>query len=95
MACNHPPIPKSPGKNWIERIPGGHIPEEIECVARALYWGPTAKGDKQKAYRMAVGIAEDWAAGKRTKDPKTIAKYQAAVAKWNALRAKADATPNK
>jgi len=94
MACNHPPIPRKPGSkgNWITAI-HGHIPPEIECVARALYWGPTAHGDEEKAYRMAVGIAEDWAAGKRTKDPKTIAKYQAAVAKWNALRARAKATP--
>lgn len=92
MACGHPPIPRSPGKNWIERV-HGHIPQEIECVARALYWGNTpAKGDKQRAYHMAVGIAEDWAAGTRTKDPKTIAKYKAAVAKWKALIAKAHAS---
>lgn len=86
--CHHPPIPKSPGKNWIERIPGGHIPKEIECVARALYHSPgRASGDKSKAYQMAVGVAEDWAAGRRKISKEKQAKYVAAVAKWQALRA--------
>lgn len=92
MPCSHPPIPHSPGgnRNWIERIPGGRIPEEIDCVARALYHGNgRASGDKQKAYEMAVGIAEDWAAGRRSISKEKQAKYVAAVAKWQALRAAA------
>jgi hypothetical protein len=92
MPCSHPPIPRSPGKNWIERIPGGQIPEEIDCVARALYHGNTeAKGQKQKAYHMAVGIAQDWAAGRRGISKEKQAKYAAAIVKWEALKKAAHA----
>lgn len=68
----------------------------MECVARALYHGRSvASGDKSRAYKMAVGIVEDWAAGRRGVKPKTQAEAAAAVADWNAKRAKARATPNK
>lgn len=92
MACQHPPIPKKPGMNWIERIQG-HVPEEIDCVARALYWGSgVAAGDEQRAYHMAFGIAEDWVNGSKPISPEKKAKYVAAIAEWKALIARAHAT---
>lgn len=94
VVCHHPPIPKSSGTNWIEQA--GGMPRMMECVARALYWGRgVAAGDKQRAYKMAVGIVEDWAAGRRGVKPPTQAEAAAAVAEWNAKRAKARATPNR
>jgi hypothetical protein len=45
-----------------------------------------------KAVRMAVGIVEDWAAGRRGVTAKTQAKAAAAVASWNAKRARAKAS---
>lgn len=90
VVCHHPPIPKSSGTNWIEKA--GGMPKMMECVARALYHGRgVAAGDKSRAYRMAVGIVEDWAAGRRGVKPKTQAEAVAAVAQWNKLRAKAKA----
>lgn len=97
MACNHPPIPHSPtGRmNWISQE--GGLPEPIDCLARALYWDSTspASKDRDKAYQMAVGIAEDFAAGRRNISKPKQAKYIAAVARWNAMRAAAKARPNK
>lgn len=88
--CRHPPIPKSPGSNWVEKA--GGLPREIECVARALYWGPTAHLDKSKAYRMAVGVVRNWAEGKGNVTAPTRARAAAAIARWEAMRAKAKAT---
>jgi hypothetical protein len=88
MACKHPPIPHSAGKNWIERV--GGLPEMMDCVARALFH--EGGKPKQKAYEMAVGIVKDWAEGRRGAKPATIAKAQAAVASWEAKRARAKAT---
>jgi hypothetical protein len=90
MACNHPPLPRKPGTNWVEEV--GGLPEMMDCVARALYWTGEARGDVSKAVRMAVGIVEDWAAGRRGVTAKTQARAAAAVAEWNAKRAKARAT---
>jgi hypothetical protein len=65
-----PRFRSSPGKNWIERIHGAHIPEEIECVARALYWGPgVAAGDKQRAYAMAVRHRRGLGRGQAHEEP--------------------------
>lgn len=90
VECHHPPIPKSHGTNWIEQA--GGMPKIMECVARALYWGRgVASGDKNRAYKMAVGIVEDWAAGRRGAKPQTQAEAISAVADWNRKRAKARA----
>lgn len=89
MACSHPPIPEKPGNrdNWIERQ--GGMPEPIECLARALYHGSgRASGNRSKAYEMALGIARDWAAGRRGVSKQKQAKYAAAIAKWDAMRAR-------
>lgn len=92
VVCHHPPIPHSSGQNWIEQVHGS-VPHMMDCVARALYWGRgIAAGDKQRAFKMAVGIVEDWAAGRRNAKPNTQAQAAAAVAQWEALRAKAAAS---
>lgn len=97
MACQHPPIPHSTTgrQNWVSQE--GGLPEPIDCLARALYWSsgtPTSK-DRDKAYEMAVGVAEDFAAGRRKISKEKQAKYVAAIAQWNAMRAAAKARPNK
>jgi hypothetical protein len=89
-ACKHPPLPNKPGTNWVQQQ--GGLPQMMDCVARALYWEGSAKGDVSKAVRMAVGIVEDWAAGRRGVTAKTQAKAAAAVASWNAKRARAKAS---
>jgi hypothetical protein len=89
VACKHPPLPTKPGKqNWVDQQ--GGLPEMIDCVARAIYWESGVK-DVSRAIRIAVGKVEDWAAGKDNVTPKTRAKAQAAVASWNAKRARAKA----
>lgn len=90
MACNHPPLPNRPGTNWVEQA--GGLPEMIDCVARAIYHTGRSQGDVSKAVRMAVGVVEDWAAGRRGVTAKTQAKAATAVAEWNAKRAKAKAS---
>lgn len=90
MACKHPPLPNKPGKkNWVEEQ--GGLPEFMDCVARAIYWEGNVK-DVSRAVRIAIGKVEDWAAGKGNVSPETRAKAVAAVAKWNAMRARARAT---
>lgn len=80
--------------NWIEQE--GGLPEPIDCLARALFHTSSpATGNKSKAYEMAVGIAEDFASGRRNISKAKQAKYIAAVARWNAMRAAAKARPNK
>jgi hypothetical protein len=81
--------------NWIEEQ--GGLPKYIDCRARAIYWSGSATGPEavSRAIRIAVGVTEDEAAGKRNVTPKTRAMAQAAVAEWNRKRAAARATPNK
>jgi hypothetical protein len=91
MACKHPPLPEKPGSrdNWVEQH--GGLPEMIDCVARALYHEGKSRGSVSRAVQMAVGIVQDWAAGRRNATPKTRARAAAAVARWNAMRAAAKA----
>jgi hypothetical protein len=96
LTCHHPPLPSKPGPddNWIEQQ--GGLPKYIDCRARAIYWSGSATGPAavSRAIRIAVGVTEDEAAGKRKVTPKTRAMAQAAVAEWNRKRAAARA-PNK
>lgn len=93
MACQHPPLPNHPGTNWIEKQ--GGLPEMIDCVARAIFHTGRSQGDVSKAVRIAVGKVEDWAAGRGGVTAKTQAKAAVAVARWETMRAAADATQKK
>lgn len=94
QTCHHPPLPTKPGKhdNWIEEQ--GGLPQYIDCRARAIYHEGPVKGPEgvSRAIRIAVGVTEDEAEGRRKVTPKTRAMAQAAIAKWNAMRARARAS---
>lgn len=89
LTCHHPPMPRKPGgrKNWVEET-SGHLPKYIECRARAIYWESGVK-DVSRAIKIAVGVTEDEAEGRRKVSAKTRALAQAAVAEWNKMRAQA------
>jgi hypothetical protein len=75
--------------NWVEDA--GGLPQYICEVARAILRGGHTS-DISRAISIAVGKIEDWAAGKGNVNAETRAKATAAVAEWNAKRAKAKAT---
>lgn len=73
---------------------GAQLPAAIQHVYNDLVesgkhpvGGPT--------YRLAIGIVKNWAHGKGTKDPKVVAKAQAAIAEWEKLKARAHADDGK
>lgn len=77
-------------KNWVTS--GGGLPLYIRGVAHAFL----RKGvPESEAIQRAVGLIQDWARGSDGKGghvtPKTVAKAQAALAQWNALKASAHA----
>lgn len=95
LTCHHPPLPTKAGSgdNWLDK-PGMHLPKYIDCRARAIYHEGPVKGPEgvSRAIRIAVGVTEDEAEGRRKVTPKTRAMAAAAVAEWNRMRAKARAT---
>jgi hypothetical protein len=99
LTCHHPPLPTKPGPddNWIETTDPPGLPKYIDCRARAIYWSGSATGPAavSRAIRIAVGVTEDEAAGKRNVTAKTKALAAAAIVIWNRKRAQARATPNK
>ncbi len=88
--CKHPPLPHTGGGNWVTKT-GRHLPAEIECVARALYWNRGGTRSVSRAVAMAVGIVRNWAEGKGNVSAATRARCQAAIARWEAQRAAAKA----
>lgn len=86
--CKHPPLPHKGGGNWVTQT-GGHLPMEIECVARALYWNRGGTRSVSRAVEMAVGIVRNWAEGKGNVTPTTRVRAAAAIARWEAMRASA------
>jgi HK97 family phage portal protein len=85
------------GKNWVTDV--GGLPLFIRAVAHALMRNGHPES---QAIQMAVGVIQNWAAGrtggsgmKGRPTPKTVGKAQAALAEWEAKKAKAHATPNK
>lgn len=83
--CRHPKLPNKPGTNWVEER--GGLPREIDCVARALFWGKSrASGDVSKAVEMAVGIVRNWAEGKGDVTGPTRIRAAAAIARWEAMK---------
>jgi len=83
--CRHPPLPHHGKMNWVKEQ--GGLPREIDCVARALFHGRGM--DESKAVQEAVGKVEDWAKGQDNVSAATRARCQAAIARWEAMRAAA------
>lgn len=73
--------------NWVEKA--GGLPEYICEIARAI----KRKGKStSNAIQIAVGTVQRWARGQGGVDADTRAKAAAALASWEAKRAKAKAT---
>lgn len=83
-SCN---LNLSPKHNWIEDA--GGLPEFMADVACALI---RSGHDETSAIKIAVGQIENWASGKGKVNAKTRAKAAAAVAEWEAKRAKSHAS---
>lgn len=78
---------RSPKKNWVEK--DGGLPNYICRIARAINRG---KGHSvSSSISIAVSRAKNWAAGGSHVTAATSAKAAAAVAEWEALKAKAHA----
>jgi hypothetical protein len=75
--------------NWVQKA--GGLPEYICNIAKDIH---EEKGKSiGNAIQIAVGVVKRWAKGVGNVDAKTRAKAAAAVAEWEAKRAKARATP--
>lgn len=82
-------LERAPGKkdNWVESV--GTLPKYIEEIAHSLH---TKRGMPiSRAIATAVSRVKKWAAGGDNVNPDTQAKAAAAVAQWEALKAKAKA----
>lgn len=79
-------LDEKPGSNWVQD--NGGLPEYICQIAKGIKKSghPTSE-----AIAMAVATVRNWASGQKGVTPKTRAKAAAAVAEWEALRAKAHA----
>lgn len=77
---------KSPKKNWVEK--SGGLPNYICHIAKAVARGGHGTGG---AIAIAIGTAKRWAAGGGKVSPSVRAKAGAAVAEWEALKARAHA----
>ena len=76
-------LDRSPRSNWVEKA--GELPPYIREVARGIERGGHTLS---KAIEIAIGRIKKWAAGVGGVKPDTVAKAQAAVAAWEALKAK-------
>lgn len=76
----------APGKadNWIERA-GGELPDYISRIALALI---RAGKPKSQAIQIAISRAKAWSRGEGGVNADTRAKASAALAEWEALKAK-------
>jgi peptidoglycan hydrolase-like protein with peptidoglycan-binding domain len=86
----YPKLERKPGKqNWVDYA--GGLPSYIERIAKHLHY---EKGkDISTAIAIAVNTVKKWATGVNHNGsklkPDTVAKAQAAVAEWEAKKAKA------
>lgn len=79
-------LERAPGKNdnWVERA--GSLPKYIEDIAHSLH---TKRGFTiSRAIATAISRVKRWAAGGENVKADTRAKAAAAVAQWQALKAK-------
>jgi hypothetical protein len=79
--------PVGTGKNWVNKA-GGDSPY-VHAIVHGLM---RAGHSKQEAETLAHGIIERWAKGLGNVTPATRARAQAAVAHWEAIRARAHAS---
>lgn len=69
------------------------LPPYVQNIAHSLM---TKRGmDRSKAIQVALGTVKNWASGQGDVRPEVRAAATAAVAAWEAAKAKAHATPNK
>ena len=78
----------SPGKNWIE-IVNGDLPKYIVDVALGIMKGTGYP--RERAIPIAISRIKVWARGGGGVNADTVAKAAAALAAWEALKAKAAA----
>jgi hypothetical protein len=70
-----------------------NLPPYVQNIAHSLM---TKRGmDRSKAIQVALGTVKNWASGQGDVRPEVRAAATAAVAAWEAAKAKAHATPNK
>ena len=74
----------SPKKNWVENA--GGLPKYIEDIALALIRDHGMK--REHAIPVAINRVKKWAAGADGTKPDTKVKAAAALAEWEALKAK-------
>lgn len=87
----HQPTVK-PGGPGLFHMKGAQLPAYIQHVANEL----KKKGKSEsQAVQMAIGIVKNWARGGQGASPQVQAAAVKAVAEWEALKARARATPNK
>lgn len=79
-------LDEKPGSNWVQD--NGGLPTYICQLARAI---KRSGHDTGEAIQLAVGTARNWASGQKNVTAKTRAKAAAAVAEWEALKARAHA----
>lgn len=85
----------SPSGPGLWHMKGKQLPAYIQNVAHALIRSGSAAGESD-AIHKAVGIVQDWAAGKRGVTPQVQAAAQRAVSQWYKLRGeRAARTANK
>lgn len=80
----------SPKKNWVEN--SGGLPKYIEDIALALIRGGMKR---ERAIPVAINRCKVWAAGGGGVNADTRAKAAAAIAQWEALKAKNKARSKK
>ena len=78
----------SPGKNWIEIVNGG-LPNYIEKISLGIMKGTGYP--RERAIPIAISRIKVWARGGGGVNADTVAKAAAALAAWEALKAKAAA----
>lgn len=84
----HESLNRSPKRNWIEAV-GGQLPAYIQHIAKDISEERGVPLDR--AIPIAIGTVKRWARGGGGVKGDTIAKAAAAVAEWEALKAKAHA----
>jgi phage head maturation protease len=81
-------LDSSPKKNWVENA--GELPGYIREIARSIH---EKRGmPLEQAIPIAIAQVKRWAAGGGDVEPDTRAKAAAAVAEWEALKAKNQAS---
>ena len=78
------PSPRGPNDLWAK--PGFKLPDYIENVARGLQ---QAGRSESEAVSMAIGVVRRWASGGGKVHPEVVAASKAAIAEWEATKARA------